>query len=316
MHHGKSLTNQFFIVGVQRSGTTLLRNILNAHPNIIVGYECAFYKILSNKWIHESDIKQGVEDFLNDLYLVKRFDFWEIERSKLKARLLDFPGNLTFKSAIQIINSLLIEQSEKDVKILGIKNPNGVFHIDFILRTWPEAKVVHIVRDIRGVLASEKKKRKKQHKYDRFKSIWFVAAQFYYMSKAHQKFQNNKRVKIVKYKDLIMGVELESKRICEFLEINWHENLSYHSAFAKIDNYVPNNELWQHSLSIERPDPARIKAFEKELTKNEIKSIELLSIFSGRKINEEIQLNYTHIMALPILAIWGSKYVIKKLLKF
>ena len=42
--------NIVFIGGCQRSGTTLMRNILNQHPLVKIAYENAFYKLLFKKY--------------------------------------------------------------------------------------------------------------------------------------------------------------------------------------------------------------------------------------------------------------------------
>lgn len=71
----KQNDNIIFIGGIQKSGKTLMRNILNKHPFVKIGYENAFYKLLFKKYsdgLKNKDISQ----FLDDLINTKSFNIW------------------------------------------------------------------------------------------------------------------------------------------------------------------------------------------------------------------------------------------------
>ena len=54
-------------MGVQRSGTTLLRNLMIKHPDICIPYENGFYKVLQKKY-NKGLNNQNSEQFLIDLF--------------------------------------------------------------------------------------------------------------------------------------------------------------------------------------------------------------------------------------------------------
>jgi LPS sulfotransferase NodH len=134
-----------FIIGSPRSGTTILENILNSHPEIEEWYE-PYY--IWEKYFHpqESDIWQ--DEFLNE----------------------------KVKRAIQKEFSIFIKKSKK--RIVLDKSPGHSFNIRIIHNIFPEAKWIHILRDGRDVTLSIMKEWDKRaliaHKRD-FRGLLQVA---------------------------------------------------------------------------------------------------------------------------------------------
>ena len=79
------MNRMFFVIGNPRSGTTLLRLMLNNHPEVTVPPECGFAM-----WLHEiyvntdfSDMT-SIDDFLEKLSTVKKIETWKINLAELK----------------------------------------------------------------------------------------------------------------------------------------------------------------------------------------------------------------------------------------
>jgi hypothetical protein len=141
-----------FIVGVPRSGTTLLRAILNKHPNIAICDETYFFYYVYSRRRAFGDIAQGD----NRRRLVGAYlDTWrigrlELERQELESRLLrdgtDYPALFT---------SLLEAYAESRSKPRpGEKTPHHAQHVETLFDWYPEATVIHVVRDPRDVVVS------------------------------------------------------------------------------------------------------------------------------------------------------------------
>ena len=79
----------FFVVGAQRSGTTLLRLILNAHSKIIIPEESGFLMPLLNKKKLKKTIKdKDLEMIINYLESNNQLKLWKFDFSDFKTRLL------------------------------------------------------------------------------------------------------------------------------------------------------------------------------------------------------------------------------------
>lgn len=119
---------QLFVCGVQRSGTTALANLLNAHSEICVCIE-RYKRLLS---------KANPADFSPDL-----FD---------RDRLLDFSDGYTdltpeksarFKGFYQSLHD-----SYDTLKVIGDKVPNSHRGIETLLGQYESCRVLFIVRDV------------------------------------------------------------------------------------------------------------------------------------------------------------------------
>ena len=66
----------FFIIGRPRSGTTLLKTLFDAHPNVNIPIECPVFMALHNRYGETKYwSKNTLSLFYNDLLKLKRFDF-------------------------------------------------------------------------------------------------------------------------------------------------------------------------------------------------------------------------------------------------
>jgi Sulfotransferase family len=136
----------FFIVGCPRSGTTLLRRLLNSHPRLAIPGESHFIPHL----------RRGYRDPRNDR-----------EARELAARILRlrwirdwgmtiepsaFAGDRTLR---QILARLYGAWAHDRQKVRwGDKTPQYVAVIPVLLDIFPDARIVHIIRDGRDVALS------------------------------------------------------------------------------------------------------------------------------------------------------------------
>src|SRR4051794_19692898 len=72
----------FFIVGSARSGTTMLRMILNSHPLVSVPPESRF---ITQLWRGHRDVE--VKDPLAKLAANQRFELWDLPLDEVRAEL-------------------------------------------------------------------------------------------------------------------------------------------------------------------------------------------------------------------------------------
>jgi len=135
----------FFIVGSARSGTTLLRMMLNAHPEVAVPPESRFVVDL-----YRSDEVQ-VDAFLERLEAHPRWTSWDTPIEDVRAQLTGMT-TVTYPEAIEAAYMAYAQNRNK--KRYGDKTPRYIEDLPLLSRLWPEAKFVHLVRDGREVALS------------------------------------------------------------------------------------------------------------------------------------------------------------------
>lgn len=121
-----------FVVGIWRSGTSLLYTLLNQHPQIALTYE-------SDLWMLRSLFQGGASktDWL------ERWEFWNnglarhnIDTAKLPARMPDYPAAAT-----------AVWKQYANGALYGDKSPNYFDCMQALAREFPEARFIVIWRD-------------------------------------------------------------------------------------------------------------------------------------------------------------------------
>jgi hypothetical protein len=136
----------FFIVGSARSGTTLLRLMLNAHPEIAVPPESRF---ISEFYDGGSEIEAAA--FLARLESHDRFQLWDLPIEAVR-RELDGGATIPFKRAVEAPYVAWMHVNGKSR--WGDKTPRYIEKIPLLNELWPDARVIHLVRDGRNVALS------------------------------------------------------------------------------------------------------------------------------------------------------------------
>jgi Sulfotransferase family len=136
----------FFIVASARSGTTMLRLILNRHPRIAVPPESRF---ITELWQGSDQVE--VDNFLGRLAAHERFAAWELSIEAVHKELGE-NSTVSYHDAITAAYRAYARSKGKD--LWGDKTPRYVEHIPFLARLFPGSRFIHLVRDGRDVALS------------------------------------------------------------------------------------------------------------------------------------------------------------------
>jgi sulfotransferase family protein len=145
-------TNPFaFIVGCPRSGTTLLRHMLGAHPQIAITPEA--------HWIAKSfEKRRGLTadghitpKFISELLANPKFELFHLSREEINRLLPDGPP-LTYGSFLTAVFDLYGKSRGK--ALVGNKTPDAVRKMATLHALWPSARFIHLIRDGRDVALS------------------------------------------------------------------------------------------------------------------------------------------------------------------
>lgn len=134
-----------FVLGVRRSGTTLLRLMLDRHPKLAIPDESYFIPQLASR--HRGRLDPAA--FEDDLRRLPTLLEWGVPPREVRARL---PAGATVAHGIAAIYDLYAQQRGKSR--WGDKTPLYMRYLPLLERLFPDALYVHLVRDGRDAALS------------------------------------------------------------------------------------------------------------------------------------------------------------------
>ena len=141
----------FFIVGEMRSGTSWLRRTLSSHPEIACGHEGSFF----GRDYSREDIPvytDPVSSLARALAVSKEFRVWHGLPWNQWGD--DYQIDVRNLTRLSVDYFLLKEVRRTGKRIVGDKSPQHTAHLDEIHQVYPDAQIIHIVRDGRDVAVS------------------------------------------------------------------------------------------------------------------------------------------------------------------
>ncbi len=251
-----------FVVGMNRSGTTLLRMMLDAHPRLTIPPETHFIPDLIQVEKREDPT---VDVFCEVITAQREWGDFGFDEQTLRARLegLDELGAAT---AIRAFFELYAELQGKPR--YGDKTPRYVSRMRAIQRALPEARFVHVIRDGRDVALSVLDRTVKDLTVAAVAGRWQEK-----VSKARRDAPRLRHYLEIRYEDLIVEPEGTLREICEFIELDFDEAmLDYHERagerLEEMKRELPaeggktklsvERRMATHAKTREPPDPNRV----------------------------------------------------------
>lgn len=256
-----------FIVGVPRSGTTLLRIILDSHPMLSIPPESHFVNALIE--IDLTDVDNVFQTIINNPSWI---DFGINIDNQVLFNLLKHYQPLDLGKIIKIThNSYKITQNKK---YWGDKTPNHLYLMEQIQESLPQAHFIHLIRDGRDVALSLRGK-------------WFgpqdITQQAIFWKDriiaARNVAPNLNNYIEIKYEDLILNTESVLRRILKFINLEFTpELLRYYERTPKRLSELQGRKFLNISGDDHReifkyvykpPQRSRINRWKREMTKKE-----------------------------------------------
>ncbi len=209
------------VLGVSRSGTTLLKAMLDAHSELAIPSESYF---LPQLWDRHGQQPER-DAFIEDLTRLERLREWGVDPEDVRARLPERP---TFAEAVQAIYRLYAESQGKSR--FGDKTPLYMQHLDVLERAFPDARYVHIVRDGRDAAISLlAMTRKPRFNLARPRGVGDFAVAWQREVRDARVFGRTHPYHEVRYEDLVDQPEPRLREVCAFLELEYEPGmLEYH----------------------------------------------------------------------------------------
>ena len=218
-----------FIVGMPRSGSSLVEQIISSHKNVYGAGELKYLKTSVNPYI---------ENITNK----------------------DLDKNLTKKDLINIRNEYFKSIEPLKIKEAAFtdKMPLNFEYIGFILKAFPEAKIIHLKRDARAVCWSIYKNffsgKGNAWAYNMNDIVDFYCSYVKTMNTWHEMFPN--QIYDISYEKLTENQQVETQKLLKYCDLEWDENcLNFHkntrgvvtasSSQVRKKMYQGSSEAWK-----------------------------------------------------------------------
>jgi hypothetical protein len=263
----------FFVVGSARSGTTLLRLILNAHPKVAVPPESRFVVEL-----YTGTEEVDKQAFLEKLASHKMFLAWGLPIESVRTELPD-SDRVAFHVAVRGAFRAYARRQEKTR--WGDKTPRYVEHISLLARLFPDARFVHLVRDGRNVALSFADVPFGPRSVTGAARLW--AERVSAGTRSGRALEPGRYVE-VRYENLVENLNGEIKDLCDFLELDFDAAMLDYTERSR-DAVLPRASKYNPSVT-KRPISG-LRSWESSLPK---RHVELFEAVAGPALTE---LGYT-----------------------
>jgi hypothetical protein len=212
-----------FVVGVARSGTTLLRLMLDAHPELAIPPETHFIPKLA-KALEETPAASETERRHRAHTLItdhRRWPDFGLDADELSER---FAAAEPFDAgaAMRAFYGLYAEQHGKSR--WGDKSPSYVRRMRKVQAVLPEARFVHLIRDGRDVALSQLEVHHGADEVTQAAGDWVAG-----IEKARKASRRLDGYLELRYEDLVSEPEPLLRRVCELTELDFDPAmLDYH----------------------------------------------------------------------------------------
>lgn len=194
-----------FLVGSERSGTTLLRLLLSHHPQLAFHYESEF---MMHPLEGGEPLPVGAE--------LRAFQDWLREDRTFLSSGFVIDESLSY---VELLNSFLRQKHMLTGKpVVGMTVHKSFEHLP---RVWPEARYIHLLRDGRNVTYSSVQ-------MGWYGNAWAATERWKAAMQSYARLRQQvpaERVLEVRFESLLEDVAAEITRICEFLKLPYSDDV-------------------------------------------------------------------------------------------
>lgn len=264
-----------FIVGCGRSGTTLLQTMMNSHPNIVSTPECFFVILLYprfgklTRWT-----EKDITEFADALYSMPGFALWLMDRETLTGAMRSVMDYADYVLMCKIVYYLMRKDKE-NVRVLVDKNPSNSLFTDKLLKIFPEARFIHIIREPRDCVNAHIKRFNK-------KNTFFLAWYWKGFNAAIEKVKQKGKDKFltVLYENFVRETEQTMKGICQFLNVPFDEKIMQSNFSEMLLQYKDNKTFDRikvvHGNLLTPVNDSNIGKWQKEMDKRDVAITEII----------------------------------------
>jgi hypothetical protein len=253
-----------FVVGCPRSGTTLFRTMLSAHRSIAIPPETRY--LMGLYWrrsqigdLRRREIRAKLASAIVD-DPESRFRVLGLDAEQVRAEILDGPP--TLGSAFGLVFRDYAQLFGKPR--WGDKRPAYYAFMDELDHLFPDAQFIHLIRDPRACVESLKRQEWYPDEAAPCVAAWVHAVRS--ASRSGRKLGPQRYLE-VRYEDLVSEPEKVSRRICEFLDEPFDDQMCRPELIADKVNPAHYQQRGQIQQGV---NTATVEAWAKRLPPDEI----------------------------------------------
>jgi hypothetical protein len=252
-----------FVGGSERSGTTLLRNMLTAHPALAVPNESPFV-FRTHRQLEWRGQENDVELAWRLIRETPRFHQWEMPVGEAE-RLLEQHPPTSYADLVRTLFAAYARWRGKDLS--GDKTTGNALWFQWLAERFPTSRFVHIVRDPREVCMSRVVQIFNSGGLPGAARHWrdHVAA-----ARAAAVVLGDRLLE-VRYEELVREPAAQLERLCEFVGIPFDPAMLDHGASPEV---IP-----QHRFDVHAREPLQggLRPWRTELSRDDVSVIEFIA---------------------------------------
>ena len=255
-----------FVVGCNRSGTTLLRAMLDSHPDLGVPPE-AYFTIGALRGA-TGGASFDAAALLDVIAADRSFANWDLPTTALDPLRADPPDG-----AADLVRGVYDAYASKNGKPrAGDKTPRNVLHVDLLASALPEARFVHLVRDGRDVVASVR-----EHLLG---PESLPAAIDYWRDRVNAGRRAGatigaERYLEIRYEDLVADPEPVLRDVCSFLDLAYTDAMLGYTARA--DQVIAGVWDARNHEGVARPPTAGVRDWRTTMSRPDVQLVDELA---------------------------------------
>ncbi len=269
-----------FIVGATRSGTTLLRLMLDAHPDLALPSETHFVPDLLDACRN----RNATPESLTELMVAgRRWGDFRLDQEAMLERFRSLQA-LDGPDAVRAFYSLYAEGQGKGR--WGDKTPGYVKKMRQIQAELPEARFVHLIRDGRDVALSVLKMSFGPDTVEAAAGRWRERVE---RGRSHARYLGHYHE--LYFEDLILDTEATLRRLCDFIELDFDPAmLSYYEGASERlaekarelsrrhgEAQSAEARMASHSKTLEPPKPEMVSGWKTKMDRHEVRRYEAIA---------------------------------------
>jgi hypothetical protein len=245
------------IVGVSRSGTSLMRKVLNrsdqiaiANENHFLGHmidsEGARYKFRRFGDLSDDNNVHKLVDYIysgefresskhRDISTQWRWIVKKVDREEFLQRILE--SDRSERALFTIMMKVYADRRGKP--IMGEKTPIHIRYVPMLLEWFPKGRIIHMLRDPRGIFVSELRRRRDQAlttPYKQLQRFGFLFKLFILLQttiawrESVRRYSKYKKLYpdkyyLLRFEDLVKDPENHIRQVCDFLGVDFQDEM-------------------------------------------------------------------------------------------